>query len=143
MQLQKGEGFLASGLGLPSVRVHGPVSALKVAGLSAAGELIDYQPADSEQEAGYPKLWQPLAAERKRTDISAGSGRVMAFFSTAPSIERGITLSSLPARVTFRRDEPLAYREHWGRQLGPLLLPAPSMPPQAHRRNQCRGLGSD
>lgn len=129
--LQKGEGFLASGLGLPCVRVHGPVSALKVAGLSAAGELIDYVSADPEQTTGCPQLWQPIAFERKRTDISAGTGRVIAFFSAAPSTERGLTLSSLPVRVAFRRDEPLAYREHWGRQLGPLLLPASSAQPLA------------
>ena len=129
--LQQGEGFLASGLGLPCVRVHGPANALKVAGLSATGELIDYQRAKPAHGFESPQLWQPAAAERQRTDISTGPGRVVAFFPSAPSLERGLTLSALPARVAFRRDEPLAYREHWGRHLGALSLPGPSEPPLA------------
>lgn len=129
--LQQGQCFLASGLGLPDVRVHGPAAALKVALLSSAGELIDYQPAHSELATGAPQLWQPAAAERKRTDISPGPGRVVAFFSTAATVERSLTLSTLPARVAFRREEPLAYREHWGRELGPLLLSSPVEPIKA------------
>jgi len=130
--LRQGEGFLASGIGLPCIRVHGPLPALKVAVLSAAGELIDYQPAEFQLAAGQSQLWQPAAAERKRTDISPGAGRVLAFFSTAPSLERTLPLSALASRVVFRRTEPLICREHWGRHLGPMLLaeaPAPSQPP--------------
>ena len=133
--LQQGQGFLASGLGLPSVRVHGPLPALKVAMLSASGELIDYTPAHPQLDAGQPQLWQPVAAERKRPDISSGAGRVLAFFSTAPTIERTLSLSALASRVPFRRTEPLICREHWGRHLGPTLLtderPAPAQPPPA------------
>jgi len=131
--LQQGQGFLASGLGLPCVRVHGPSPALKVAVLSPSGELIDYLPADPQLTAGQPQLWQPVAAERKRTDISPGAGRVLAFFTTAPTIERTLSLSALPSRVPFRRTEPLICREHWGRHLGPMLLadelPAAAQPP--------------
>lgn len=129
--LPQGQGFLASGLGLPAVRVHGPVAALKVALLSTAGELIVYVPVSSELAPAGPQLWQPAAAERKRTDISPGPGRVVAFFSAAATVERPLTLSALPARVAFRREEPLAYREHWGRELGPLLLPSSAEPTQA------------
>ncbi len=131
--LQQGQGFLASGLGLPCVRVHGPLPALKVAVLSAAGELIDYQPAEPQPIAAQPQLWQPVAAERKRTTISPGAGRVLAFFVSAPTIERSLPLSALASRVPFRRSEPLICREHWGRHLGPLLLaeepPAPAHEP--------------
>jgi hypothetical protein len=124
--LQQGEGFLASGLGLPSVRVHGSMAALKVVGLTATGALIDFQLAKGQHSSGGTKLWEPVAAERQRADIKAGPARVVAFFRSAPTLERALTLSALPARVAFRCQEPLAHREHWGRHLGPLLLPAPS-----------------
>lgn len=126
IRLPDGAGFLASGLGLPRLRVHGPQPALTVLALTATGEVIPYHSVgDAEAEAS-GQLWQPGADQRRRTTLAAGAGRLVAFFVNQPTLERRLPLAPLPPRVVFRRDQPLAHREDWGLTLGPLqLTPAP------------------
>lgn len=118
------EGYLGSGLGLPLVRVHGSERALKVILLTNTGGLVDYQLAHPDAAAVGPQLWQPAPKERRRTDLSSGKGRLAVFFADAPTVERALSLAALPVKVSFKREEPLAWREDWGLKLAPLMLPS-------------------
>ena len=128
VRLPAGQGYLASGLGLPQVRVHGPQPALKVLLLTATGDLAEYRPSPVDASAAMPQLWQPVREERQRTDLSPGLGRLVAFFTHSPTVERNLPLSALPVHVAFLRQEPIAQREDWGMALGPLMLPPPAAP---------------
>lgn len=124
VRLPDGAGFLASGLGLPRVRVHGPHGALSVLALTAAGELIPYQAVGPSECDPGDQLWQPSTEQRPRTTLAAGAGRLVAFFAEQPTLERRLPLATLPPRIAFRRDQSLDCREDWGLTLGPLQLPA-------------------
>ncbi|MEB3331450.1 MAG: hypothetical protein VKI83_03020, partial [Synechococcaceae cyanobacterium] len=151
LRLSQGEGFLASGLGLPLLRVHGPSPAIKVLVLDADGQLADYEPcpaaADGQQQAAaLPQQWQPCTATRQRSDFAAGSGRVVGFFRDGPTIEQRLPLSRIGVRPRVARTAPLVCREDWGLALGPLQLStAPSIPqpPEAAAVAQARRLLND
>lgn len=126
LRLSSGEGFLASGLGLPQVRVHGPEPALKVVLLAADGTLVEYETSDTED----PQEWKPERDARRTADLGHGQGRLVTFFSQHPTVERSIELTAMGPRAFFRRDEPLAWREDWGRFLGSLELARPNAEPR-------------
>lgn len=134
LRLSQGEGFLAAGLGLPMVRVHGPAQAIKVLALDADGHLADYEPcgtaSDGEAEQpGQPQQWQPTTASRQRTAFSAGVGRVVSFFRDGPTIEQRLPLAQVGLQPRFARHADLRCREDWGLSLGPLQLQSPDRSP--------------
>jgi hypothetical protein len=129
-----GEGFLASGLGLPLARLHGSQPALKVLLISAGGDLVDYVPVRPQNPEAMPQEWQPEPQQRQRTDLQPGRARLVAFFSEAATLESALPLTSMPCRPQFRREHVIAWREDWGLTMGPqVLFPDPNVasPPVA------------
>ncbi len=125
LRLSQGRGFLASGLGLPEIRIHGPIPALKVAVLAPSGALAEYMPrpeSSNTPDAPMPQQWQPLPQVRQRQQLDCGEGRIVAFFHAAPTLEQRLTLSGITATPLFARRRALLCREDWGLQLGPSIL---------------------
>jgi hypothetical protein len=125
LRLGQGRGFLASGLGLPDIRIHGPQPALKVMVLGPSGGLAEYVPclgSSSAADASTPQQWQPLPQVRQRQQFESGEGRAVAFFQDAPTLEQRLALSVIAAAPCFARQRPLQCREDWGLHLGPSIL---------------------
>lgn len=125
LRLGQGRGFLASGLGLPDIRIHGPRPALKVMVLGPSGRMAEYNPCPNSSnaaDASMPQQWHPLPQVRQRQQFESGEGRVVAFFRDAPTLEQRLELSEVPAAPRFARQRPLQCREDWGLKLGPSIL---------------------
>jgi hypothetical protein len=142
LRLSQGRGFLASGLGLPDIRIHGPVPALKVAVLGPSGALAEYIPAPgytNTADAGMPQQWHPLPQVRQRQQLDSGEGRIVAFFHDTPTLEQRLTLSHITATPHFVRRRALICREDWGVKLGPTILErGRTEPPPAEAIDQAR-----
>ena len=144
LRLSQGQGFLASGLGLPDVRIHGPEPALQVLVVGPSGGVAEYTPCAGStigSEATTPQQWQPIAQVRQRQHFACGEGRIVAFFAGASTLEQRLPLTRMQAAPRFARQRPLICREDWGLELGPICLarqPAPE--PDANAMAQAREL---
>ncbi len=110
--------FLATGLGLPAVRIRGPRTPRAVLLLTPENHSIDY-------ECSAPNRWESRQRGRRIPAFQTGEARLVAFFDAAPSLECRLELARVEPRPTFQRTDPLHCREDWGLPLGPTRLEAP------------------
>jgi len=129
--------FLATGLGLPDVNVHGPHTPRALVLLSPENRSIDYEPALLPPVQGadgehHPFRWTPKQRGRSIASFQTGEARLVAFFDEEASIECRIELDRVSPRPQFQRGDPLHRREDWGQLLGPTWLdqPLPSDEPR-------------
>lgn len=141
VRMAQGQGFLATGLGLPLLGVPSSVDVEGVTLILADGESLAYAPiaapeTETEQEGteqnetSFRRLWQPPPQIRRRRLLASGPARFLARLNGGSQLERAVQLTSLPARLRFQRSYPLAFREDWGLLLGPLRLPPEAEPRQ-------------
>lgn len=136
VRMAQGQGFLATGLGLPLLAVPSSVDVAEVTLNLADGEALVYEPIAVQEtdvevnEASSRTLWQPAHQDRRRRQLASGPARFVARISDGSQLERSVQLTTLPARVRFQRSYPLAFREDWGLPLGPLRLPSETEPTQ-------------
>ena len=123
-----GQGFLATGLGLPFLALPRSVSPEDVRLVLADGRCLAYEPMADDDPSLHRLLWQPSAQDRRRPELVEGSARFTARLTDGSELERSIQLTALAARIRFQRTHPLTYREDWGLTLGPLELPEPPPP---------------
>jgi hypothetical protein len=119
------QGFLSTGLGLPLLTAPLACELERVQLQLADGLVLDYirslQGDDSEDR----QIWQPSPQDRGRVALAEGPARLTGWLADGSSLQRTIQLTALPERVRFQRVNPIAYREDWGLDLGPLELPEP------------------
>jgi len=123
--------FLATGLGLPAVRIRGPHIPRAVLLLSPENRSIDYEPSSSQAGDPGPALepddrWAPKMRGRQIASFASGEARLVAYFQEAPSLECRLELARVEARPTFLRAHSLHCREDWGLSLGPTQLESPA-----------------
>jgi hypothetical protein len=123
-----GQGFLATGLGLPFLALPRSVSPVKVQLVLADGRCMAYEPIANDEPSLNRLLWQPSVQDRRRPELAEGSARFTARLQDGGELERSIQLTALAPRIRFQRTQPLTYREDWGLTLGPLELPEPAPP---------------
>jgi hypothetical protein len=122
--------FLATGLGLPAVRIRGPHTPRAVLLLTPDNRSIDYEcstpPPEQNQAAEEPpNRWAPRQRGRRIAAFQTGEARLVAFFDAAPSLECRLALARVEPRPTFLRADPLHCREDWGLPLGATRIDPP------------------
>jgi len=125
VRMPDGQGYLATGLGLPLLGIPRTVDPALVQLYLPDGSALSYQPHQADQEDSSRRLYQPSQQDRRRSALPAGAARFVVSQENGPSLERGIQLTALPLHVNFQRGATLAFREDWGMRLGPLALPQP------------------
>jgi len=128
VRMLDGQGYLATGLGLPLLGVPLPLMPEQVRLTLSDGSTLTYEQVNGSDPTAERQLWQPSVQERRRPELPVGIARFTAAASDGCEMERAIQLSSLPTRVRFQRSQPLDYREDWGLTLGPLELTQPFRP---------------
>jgi len=110
-------GFLARGLGLPSVRVQfrQPAQAINLS-VPQEESPISYIPDQDNPE------WNPSEDSRKKTAFQPGAARIVASFTDVSDQESTFQLKNISSYVQLKRSQPIAYREDWGCKLGPINL---------------------
>lgn len=126
VRLVEGQGYLASGLGLPLLAVPAGISLQSVQIRLPDGRAWPYERSGAQDE-GDRQLWQPTAELRRLPELPCGRAVLEAQLSDGHCQERSVSLSALEVALPFRRARSLIYREDWGQVLGPLELP--SSPP--------------
>lgn len=120
-------GFLARGLGLPSVRVQFRQQAQAVKLFVPQEE----SPIAYEKVQGNPEVWNPPNDSRQRaTPFYPGAARLVASFADTDFPERETTfqLEHISSHVRLKPSQPIAFREDWGCTLGPICLGSPKPP---------------
>ena len=125
VRMPDGQGYLATGLGLPLLGIPRNVDPAQVQLFLSDSSVLSYQPHQADQEDNSRRLFQPSQQDRRRSALPAGTARFVVSQENAPSLERAIQLTALPLHVNFQRGAMLAFREDWGMKLGPLALPQP------------------
>lgn len=117
-------GFLARGLGLPRVRVQfrQPAQAVKLFVPQEESSIVYIPDRDN------PEIWNPPDDSRKETAFQPGAARLVASFADVPERERVFQLEYISSRVQLKRSQPIAYREDWGCELGPIDLETRKQP---------------
>lgn len=123
-----GQGFLATGLGLPFLALPRSVSPEDVQLVLADGRCLTYEPIGDDDPSLHRLLWQPSFQDRRRPELAEGLARFKARLRDGRELERSMQLTALAPRVRFQRTQPLTYREDWGLPLGPLEMPEPPPP---------------
>jgi hypothetical protein len=123
-----GQGFLATGLGMPFLALPRSVSPVEVQLLLADGRCLAYEPITDDDLSLNRLLWQPSVQDRRSPELAEGSARFTARLTDGGQLERSIQLTALAPRIRFQRRQPLIYREDWGMTLGPLELLEPAPP---------------
>lgn len=116
------QGFLASGLGLPSLGIPAPLEAQAVRLELADGSVLSYVKEIERDESNTRKLWRPSAQDRRRLEIQPGSAQFTASFKDETPLSRTIRLNGLEEETCFRRTRPIDHREDWGVSMGPVAL---------------------
>lgn len=128
VRMAEGQGYLATGLGLPLIAVPTSVEAEAVQLALADGSAVVYEQLNAAGSEEERHLWQPDPGVRRLLRLPTGPARLQAALVDGTTLERVVYLSALPAAVCFRRVQPLGYREDWGLTLGPIALASPPAP---------------
>ena len=114
-------GFLARGLGLPSVRVQfrQPAQAVNLS-VPQVKSPIPYT-----QDRDNPEIWNPQDDSRKTTAFQPGAARLVASFADTPERESTFQLEHISSHVQLIRSQPIHFREKWDCRLGPIYLETP------------------
>lgn len=131
VRMADGQGYLATGLGLPLLAVPSDISVDKVQLAFSDGSSISYEQGPGDDSALSRQLWQPSPVDRRRPELPEGYARFSAAQSNGIDLERSIQLTPLPGRIYFQRSLPLDFREDWGMGLGPLAIPQWPFPMKA------------
>lgn len=123
VRMPDGQGYLATGLGLPLLGIPGAVDAASVQLFLPDRSALSYQPLQSDQEDKSRRFCQPSQRDRRRSVLPTGMARFVVSQVDGSTLERVIQLTALPLHVDFQRGATLAFREDWGMGLGPLALP--------------------
>ena len=126
VRMPDGQGYLATGLGLPLLGIPRDVATAQVHLYLPDGSVLSYQPIQGDEEGSSRRLCQPSQQDRRRTAFTPGPARFVVAQESGLSLERAIQLTALPLHVHFQRGSTLAFREDWGVALGPLALPRPN-----------------
>jgi hypothetical protein len=126
VRMPDGQGYLATGLGLPLLGIPRDVDAAQVQLFLPDGSALSYQPLQVREEGGSRWLCQPSQQDRRRSALTPGAARFIVAQDSGPPLERAIQLTALPLHVHFQRGSTLAFREDWGVPLGPLVVPRPN-----------------
>ena len=110
-------GFLARGLGLPSVRVQSghPAESAKLY-LPQEEHPVEYVRDDKEE------MWKPPDDIRKRATFQPGEAKLVASFPNSCGCERTFQLKCISSHVKAEYSRTITYREDWGCKLGPIDL---------------------
>lgn len=115
-------GFLASGLGLPSLGVPAPLEALAVE-LQLANRLtLKYTKDIDGDDSNTRRLWRPNFQDRRRLAFAPGVAKFTVTLEDESSLSRTIHLDELTEETGFKRARPIDQREDWGVPLGPVVL---------------------
>ena len=125
VRMPDGQGYLATGLGLPLLGIPRNVDPTMVQLFLPDDSALSYQPHQADQEDSSRRLCQPSQQDRRRSALPAGTARFVVSQENGASLERAIQLTALPLHVNFQRGATLAFREDWGMKLGPLALLQP------------------
>jgi len=125
VRMPDGQGYLATGLGLPLLAVPREIQAEAVELQLQDGSVLLYERLANDDQASTRRLWQPSSQIRRRPKLAEGYALFKAAITEDLALERSIRLTSLPQRVKFQRSQPLGFREDWGVNLGSLALPQP------------------
>jgi len=123
VRMPDGQGYLATGLGLPLLGIPHAIEATLVQLILLDGSVLLYQPLQADEEGSTRRLFQPSQQDRRRPALPQGPARFVVSEESGPDMERLIQLTALPLHVNFRRGSALSFREDWGLSLGPLELP--------------------
>lgn len=122
VRMPDGQGFLATGLGLPMLGVPAGVEVSSVQLQLADGSVLNYEPTSTEESETTRCFWRPDQQVYKRPELPQGSAIFAVTTNGGNVLQRAIQLTALPLRVRFNRRRPLEFREDWGSVLGPLAL---------------------
>lgn len=123
VRMPDGQGYLATGLGLPLLGIPQTVDAAQVQLILSDGSALAYQPLQANEEEAQRRLCQPSQEDRRRSALTPGMARFVVLQKNGARLERSIQLTALARHVHFQRGSTLAFREDWGVTLGPLALP--------------------
>jgi len=123
VRMPEGQGYLATGLGLPLLGIPPGIEPEKVELVLSDGTALAYRPSQIVESNSDRRLYQPSQQDWRRSALVPGTARFVVTQSSASSLERSIQLTALPRHVDFQRGSALAFREDWGMALGPLALP--------------------
>ena len=126
VRMPDGQGYLATGLGLPLLGIPRDVEAAQVQLFLPDDSVLSYQALQLNEEGSSRWLYQPSQQDRRRSALAPGLARFVVAQESGPSLERAIQLTALPLHVHFQRGSTLEFREDWGVTLGPLALPRPN-----------------
>lgn len=111
-------GFLARGLGLPSVHVQFRQPAQAV-------ELFTSQeksPIAYTLEQDNTSIWIPSGDSRREIAFQPGAARLVASFADSHNQEKNLHLEHISSHVRTRCSQTITFREDWGCKLGPIHL---------------------
>ena len=110
-------GFLARGLGLPSVSVQSghPAESVKLY-LPQEEHPVAYDRDDKEE------MWNPPDSIRKQPAFQPGEAKLVASFANSCGCETTFQLKCIPSDVKAKHSRTINYREDWGCKLGPIDL---------------------
>lgn len=123
VRMPEGQGYLATGLGLPLLGIPPGIEPEKVELVLSDGTALAYQPSQIDENNSDRRLYQPSQQDWRRSALVPGTARFVVTQPSASSLERSMQLTALPRHVDFQRGSTLAFREDWGMALGPLALP--------------------
>lgn len=123
VRMPDGQGYLATGLGLPLLGIPQTIEPSLVQLILLDGSVLSYQPLQVDEEGSTRRLFEPSQQDRRRAALPQGPARFVVSEENGPAMERLIQLTALPLHVDFRRGSALSFREDWGMSLGPLELP--------------------
>ena len=89
-----GQGYLATGLGLPLLGIPGAVDAATVQLLLPDRSALSYQPLQSDQEDKSRRFCQPSQQDRRRSVLPTGMARFLVSQSDGSTLERWFQLSA-------------------------------------------------
>lgn len=111
-------GFLARGLGLPSVHVQFRQPAQAV-------ELFTSQeksPIAYTLEQDNTNIWIPPSDSRREITFQPGAATLVASFADSHNQEKNLQLEHISSHVRTQRSQTIIFREDWGCKLGPIHL---------------------
>lgn len=123
VRMPEGQGYLATGLGLPLLGIPPGIDPENVELALSDGTTLAYHPLQADEQNSERRLYQPSQKDRRRSALVQGTARFVVTQPNASSLERSMQLTALPRHVDFQRGSALAFREDWGMALGPLSLP--------------------
>lgn len=112
--MPEGQGYLATGLGLPLLGVPLGTKPEQVELTLSDGTALTYQPLQVDDQTIQRILYQPSQEDRRRSALVPGSARFVVRQQDAPDLERSLQLTALPLDVQFHRGSELDFREDWG-----------------------------